>query len=581
MANFIPDEFIQKVLDETDIVSLIDSVTPLKKKGKDHWALCPFCDDGKNPAFSVSDQKQFYYCFKCRASGNAIGFLMNYHSKDFLESVEMLAKNLGLEIPITSSSKDMERYSFLYGLNDLAKDFYLKNITSDPGAKKVRKYLNERGIKDEILRDFEVGYAPEGWDNLIKHFNNLKQEIKMDTGLFKEGKKDRLYDVFRNRIIFPIFTKKQKVAGFGGRVIDVNDNPKYLNSPESEVFKKSRELYGLPNVLKINSKPDQIIVVEGYMDVLACFSFNLPFAVATLGIATNKFHIETLFSKTDEIIFCFDGDEAGKNASKLALEIAIGVMKDGKKIKFLFLPDNHDPASLLLEEGSKKFKELIKSATNLSAFLLDTILEKYDETIESKAAASKEFLSSIRRMPDSNFKAILKKEFSKKLGIELEDNKKIDSVSKKHSFEKEENMALGKVTKSILKCIIHNPDLAKSEYLDFFDRDNSFVGELIAFLRTKSEVSFPVIIQQFPSQKNFLIDLSNDPNLISADQGLDFIRQAIDYLKKSDKSSRKDFLKSKFQDSGLEEKEKLELKKLLTLAFESLDEKELSLLKEL
>ena len=582
MSDFIPEDFIQKVLEDSDIVSLVDSYVPLKRKGKDHWAQCPFCDDGKNPSFSVSEQKQFYYCFKCRASGNAIGFLMNYQSKDFVGAVETLAKNLGLEIPKTKSNYDREKFDELFRFNDEAKNFYKNNLLKQKEGEQVRSYLKERGISEEISKEFELGLSLEGWDNLVKHFESLKIEAKESSKLFKIAKNERKYDVFRNRLIFPITSRKNKIVGFGGRVLDDEDQPKYLNTPESEVFKKSRELYGLPNVLARNSRPSQILVVEGYMDVLSCFSFDLPIAVATLGIATNKFHLETLFQKTDEVIFCFDGDEAGRNASKLALEIAIPVVKDGKRVKFLFLPDNHDPASLLLEKGKDELSKLMNEATNLSDYLFESILEKHDSSLEGKAAASKEFISFVKPMQEGNFKTILVKEFSKKMDIELSEISPTKPEAKKHSQTEDTEMELSKVTKSLLKCIIHNPDLAKSEHLDYFIDNNQFlISPLISFLRAKSEVSFPMIIQEFSSQKNMLIDLSNDQNLISPDEDLKFIKQAVEYIERNQGDNLLQKLKIKHEKNELDPKEKIELKKLLTSKFEQLSEDELSLFKKL
>ena len=582
MSNFIPEDFIQKVLEDSDIVSLVDSYVPLKRKGKDHWAQCPFCDDGSNPSFSVSDQKQFYYCFKCRASGNAIGFLMNYQSKDFIGAVEILAKNLGLEIPRTKSNYDREKFDELFRFNDEAKNFYKNNLLKPKEGEKIRSYLKERGISEEISKEFELGLSLEGWDNLVKHFESQKIEAKESSKLFKIAKNERKYDVFRNRLIFPIASRRNKIVGFGGRVLDDEDQPKYLNTPESEVFKKSRELYGLPNVLARNSRPSQILVVEGYMDVLACFSFDLPIAVATLGIATNKFHLETLFQKTDEVIFCFDGDEAGRNASKLALEIAIPVVTDGKRVKFLFLPDNHDPASLLLEKGKDELSKLMNEATNLSDYLFESILEKHDSSLEGKAAASKEFISFVKPMQEGNFKTILVKEFSKKMDIELSEISPTKPEAKKHSQTEDTEMELSKVTKSLLKCIIHNPDLAKSEHLDYFIDNNQFlISPLISFLRAKSEVSFPMIIQEFSSQKNMLIDLSNDQNLISPDEGLKFIKQAVEYIERNQGDNLLQKLKIKHEKNELDPKEKIELKKLLTSKFEQLSEDELSLFKKL
>ncbi len=582
MSDFIPEDFIQKVLEDSDIVSLVDSYVPLKRKGKDHWAQCPFCDDGKNPSFSVSEQKQFYYCFKCRASGNAIGFLMNYQSKDFVGAVETLAKNLGLEIPKTKSNYDREKFDELFRFNDEAKNFYKNNLLKQKEGEQVRSYLKERGISEEISKEFELGLSLEGWDNLVKHFESLKIEAKESSRLFKIAKNERKYDVFRNRLIFPITSRKNKIVGFGGRVLDDEDQPKYLNTPESEVFKKSRELYGLPNVLARNSRPSQILVVEGYMDVLSCFSFDLPIAVATLGIATNKFHLETLFQKTDEVIFCFDGDEAGRNASKLALEIAIPVVKDGKRVKFLFLPDNHDPASLLLEKGKDELSKLMNEATNLSDYLFESILEKHDSSLEGKAAASKEFISFVKPMQEGNFKTILVKEFSKKMDIELSEISPTKPEAKKHSQTEDTEMELSKVTKSLLKCIIHNPDLAKSEHLDYFIDNNQFlISPLISFLRAKSEVSFPMIIQEFSGQKNMLIDLSNDQNLISPDEDLKFIKQAVEYIERNQGDNLLQKLKIKHEKNELDPKEKIELKKLLTSKFEQLSEDELSLFKKL
>ena len=582
MSDFIPEDFIQKVLEDSDIVSLVDSYVPLKRKGKDHWAQCPFCDDGSNPSFSVSDQKQFYYCFKCRASGNAIGFLMNYQSKDFVGAVEILAKNLGLEIPRTKSNYDREKFDELFRFNNEAKNFYKNNLLKQKEGELIRSYLKDRGISEEISKEFELGLSLEGWDNLVKHFESKKIEAKESSKLFKISKNERKYDVFRNRLIFPIASRRNKIVGFGGRVLDDADQPKYLNTPESEVFKKSRELYGLPNVLEKNSRPKQILVVEGYMDVLACFSFDLPFAVATLGIATNKFHLETLFQKTDEVIFCFDGDEAGRNASKLALEISISVVKDGKRVKFLFLPEKHDPASLLLEKGKDELSELIIKAKNLSDYLFESILEKHDSSLEAKAAASKEFISSVKSMQESNFKNILIKEFSKKMDIDLSTISPTKQEAKKHSQPEDTQMELSKVTKSLIKCIIHNPELAKSEHLDFFIDNNEFlISPLISFLRVKSEVSFPMIIQEFPDQKNILIDLSNDQNLISPDEGLKFIKQAVDYIERNQGDNLLQKLKLRHEKKDLNPKEKIELKKLLTSKFEQLSEEDLSLLKKL
>ncbi|MDA9595216.1 DNA primase, partial [SAR86 cluster bacterium] len=398
MAAFIPDEFIQRLLDETDIVSLVDSLVPLNKKGKDHWALCPFCDDGNKPSFSVSQQKQFYYCFRCRASGNAIGFLMNFQSHDFQGAIEILANNAGLEIPKSGNNKNYEKNKKIFDLNTLAANFYVKNLNEGSEALEVKNYLLKRGIAEEIIKNFQIGFAPKGWNNLTSFFeSNLSADLKkVDAGLLKISEKNNnVYDVFRNRIIFPIKSHRDQIIGFGARVIDPNDNPKYLNSSDSEVFKKGRELYGLSEILKNKKNLNRIIVVEGYTDVLSLFSKGINYAVATLGIATSKVHIDKIFTHVDEIIFCFDGDNAGVKAAESALSICLSVLRDGKKVKFLFLPEGEDPSSLLEKEGKDEFENRIENAKVLSEYLFEKILIKYDESIESKASASKEFLETV------------------------------------------------------------------------------------------------------------------------------------------------------------------------------------------
>ena len=585
MAGFLPDSFIQRVLDETDVVSLIDSYIPLQKKGKDHWSLCPFCEDGNNPSFSVSSQKQFYYCFRCRASGNAIGFLMNYQSKDFLDAVETLAANAGLELPKKINSESFEKYKKIIDANVAAKEYFASQISKNPKGKKINDYILNRGISAEVIKEFEIGFAPEGWTNLFDYFtnSNKKEFINDEVGLFKKSEKNKVYDGFRNRIIFPIKSKKGHVIGFGGRVID-EEMPKYLNSPENEVFKKGKELYGLHEVLKNNRSLKKVIVVEGYTDVLSLFSNDIKYAVATLGIATSKNHLEKLFSHVDEVIFCFDGDEAGMKAAESAMKIALPIIRDGKILKFLFLPNNEDPSSLLEKEGKEEFEKRIESSRVLSDYLFELVLNKYDDSIENKAAASKEFMSLIASMPGSNYKNILIQEFSKKVDIKLEEEVKVVPKRKqiKVSEEKEFDYALDKVTKSIVKTLIESPELSHLDELNFLMRsEEDFLSKFINFLRTKDKPTFPMILHAFEEQKTFLINLTEDKNLISPDAAKEYIIQAINFLKRNDKVKFQDKLKSKYLDGSMTEKEKIEFKKTLLENFENLDESEIQILKEI
>ena len=589
MPAFIPDEFIQRLLDETDIVSLVDSHIPLNKKGKDHWALCPFCDDGNKPSFSVSQQKQFYYCFRCRASGNAIGFLMNYQSHDFQGAIEILANNAGLEIPKTGNDKNYEKNKKIFELNALATDFYVNNLYKDGSQSEVKNYLLNRGINEETIKTFQIGFAPKGWDNLSTFFKkNLDAELqKVDAGLFKISEKNsKLYDVFRNRIIFPIKSHRDQIIGFGGRVIDPTDNPKYLNSSDSDIFKKGRELYGLSEILKNKKRINRIVVVEGYTDVLSLFSNDMNYAVATLGIATSKVHIDKLFTHVDEVIFCFDGDDAGVKAAESALNISLSGLRDGKKIKFMFLPEGEDPSSLLEKEGKEEFEKRMENSKVLSEYLFENILKKYDDSIESKASAMKEFLDITQLMPSSNFKKIMFQEFSKKLGVELEEikqperQKEPDARTKKNQV-KEEKLELDKVSKSIIKVLIDSPNLSSLPALDIFLEQDSFMSKFLNFLRSKENLTFPMILQAFEGKKQFLIDLAEDENLIAPNESKEYLIQAVNFLMKNDKENLLSQLKEKYENDSLSDQEKIELKKLLMNKFDDLDARELVLLKNI
>lgn len=589
MPAFIPDEFIQRLLDETDIVSLVDSHIPLNKKGKDHWALCPFCDDGNKPSFSVSQQKQFYYCFRCRASGNAIGFLMNYQSHDFQGAIEILANNAGLEIPKTGNDKNYEKNKKIFELNALATDFYVNNLYKDGSQSEVKNYLLNRGINEETIKTFQIGFAPKGWDNLSTFFKkNLDPELqKVDAGLFKISEKNnKIYDVFRNRIIFPIKSHRDQIIGFGGRVIDPTDNPKYLNSSDSDIFKKGRELYGLSEILKNKKRINRIVVVEGYTDVLSLFSNDMNYAVATLGIATSKVHIDKLFTHVDEVIFCFDGDDAGVKAAESALNISLSGLRDGKKIKFMFLPEGEDPSSLLEKEGKEEFEKRMENSKVLSEYLFENILKKYDDSIESKASAMKEFLDITQLMPSSNFKKIMFQEFSKKLGVELEEikqperQKEPDARMKKNQV-KEEKLELDKVSKSIIKVLIDSPNLSSLPALDIFLEQDSFMSKFLNFLRSKENLTFPMILQAFEGKKQFLIDLAEDENLIAPNESKEYLIQAVNFLMKNDKENLLSQLKEKYENDSLSDQEKIELKKLLMNKFDDLDARELVLLKKI
>ena len=349
----------------TDIVSLVDSYLPLKRKGKDHWGQCPFCDDGNNPSFSVSEQKQFYFCFKCRATGNVIGFLQAHQGYDFIESIESLAARNGIEVPYENTREFSKEKGPIYDALALASEIFENNLASSNDAENVRSYiLEERKISSKVSKKFELGYSTKSWDALTKAMldRGISEEILVKAGLSKKNKDGKLFDIFRDRLMFPIKDRKGRIVGFGGRVMNPDDQPKYLNTGETEVFQKSRELYGFFESLEERRDLNEIYVVEGYMDAIAMYEHGMKNSVATLGIATNRFHIQKLLQVVSQITFCFDGDDAGRGAAWGALKNVLPSVTDGTEIRFLFLPEGEDPASILEQHSAEDFKNLSKKA---------------------------------------------------------------------------------------------------------------------------------------------------------------------------------------------------------------------------
>ena len=373
MAGLIPDSFIEELLGRVDIVEIIERRVPLKKAGREFQACCPFHDE-KTPSFTVSPQKQFYHCFGCGAHGSAIGFLMNYEGLEFVDAVEDLAHHAGLTVPREASSKPRPSAG-LYDVLESASDFYQQQLKENPEA---IDYLKQRGVSGEIARDFGIGYAPQGWDRLIKQMGDSEAELARlrKTGMLSQGKSGE-YDKFRHRIMFPIHDRRGRVIAFGGRALD-DDGPKYLNSPETELFHKGRELYGLYLARRSTARLERILVVEGYMDVVALAQYGFQNCVATLGTATTSDHAELLFRAADEVIYCFDGDRAGRKAAWRALESTLPKLRDGRQARFLFLPEGEDPDTMVRKEGTEGFNALLDKSQPLSDFFFDHFTEQVD-----------------------------------------------------------------------------------------------------------------------------------------------------------------------------------------------------------
>ncbi|MDH3355677.1 MAG: DNA primase, partial [Chromatiales bacterium] len=348
MSGRIPQNFIDDLINRSDIVDVVDSRVPLKKAGREYQACCPFHNE-KTPSFTVSPNKQFYHCFGCGAHGTVISFLMEYENLAFVEAIKELASDVGMEIPKSEGFSnpapriDKAVTQSLYDVMGQANKFFQQQLRQHPQAGEAVDYLKQRGLSGEIARDFGIGYAPPGWDNLIKDLTPTPTKQLFDAGLVieKEGQ-GSFYDRFRERIMFPIHDQRGRVIAFGGRILG-DGKPKYLNSPETDIFHKGKELYGLFEARQSLKQIDRLIVVEGYMDVVALAQFGVRNAVATLGTAVTEPHLNQLFRTCSEVIFCFDGDSAGRKAAWRGLENGLPLMQKGRQIRFLFLPDGEDP----------------------------------------------------------------------------------------------------------------------------------------------------------------------------------------------------------------------------------------------
>jgi len=423
MASLIPQGFIDDLLDRLDIVEIIDTRVKLKKSGKNFSACCPFHDE-KTPSFTVSQDKQFYHCFGCGASGNALGFLMNYERLEFPQAVENLARSAGVEVPREASNPAADKRAAekkqIYTLLEKADEFYRTQLRQHPARMDGVQYLKNRGLSGDIAREFGIGYAPPGWDNLLKALGNNTDDLKrlFEGGMFieREGKR-QFYDRFRHRIMFPIRDTRGRVIGFGGRVLG-DDKPKYLNSPETPIFHKGQELYGLHEARQAYREIPRLLIVEGYMDVVALAQFGIRYGVATLGTACGEDNLKRAFRYTNEVVFCYDGDRAGRAAGLRALENTLPVMEDGRQVKFLFLPDGEDPDTLIRQIGAEKFTHMIELAVPLEDFLFDAVADGLDvQSMEGRARLSKLAAPLLDKLPKGVFRELMFANLANRTGL--------------------------------------------------------------------------------------------------------------------------------------------------------------------
>ncbi|MCH8502434.1 MAG: DNA primase [Aliidiomarina sp.] len=422
MAGFIPKDFIQDLVARADVVSVVDSRVRLKKAGRNYQACCPFHNE-KTPSFSVAPDKQFYHCFGCGAHGNALDFIMEFDGLEFPDAVEELASMLGLEVPReqrpgNKPARDRAEIEDDFELMERCARFFSQQLRDNPNRERVINYLKGRGLSGEVVRDFGIGYAPEQWDAILREFGKSpdRQKQLLALKMITENDRGKRFDFFRDRIMFPIRDRRGRVVGFGGRVLDSGE-PKYLNSPETRLFHKGRELYGFYEMKQKHRDLDRVVIVEGYMDVVALAQFGVTNAVAALGTAATSDHLQLLFRQAKQIICCFDGDRAGRDAAWRALENALPLLRDGTDLQFLFLPDGEDPDTIVRAEGAEGFNQRLDQAMAFREYFFDHLTEQVDlRTDAGKAELVGQAKQLIAKVASEFYRDLLTESLAHRLG---------------------------------------------------------------------------------------------------------------------------------------------------------------------
>lgn len=579
MKGSIPRTFIDDILTKTNIVDLINSRVKLKKAGRDYQACCPFHHE-KTPSFTVSDKKQFYHCFGCGAHGNAISFLMEYDKLEFVEAVEELAGFLGLEIPyekrphFNDSGKQVnfQTKRNLYELMQEIAKFYQQQLPLNIPA---QSYLQQRGLSAEIIDRFQIGYVPNAMDTVYRQFGKTREEQRklFDLGMLSRNDRGNVYDKFRNRIMFPIRDRRGRTVAFGGRVL-TDEKPKYLNSPETITYHKGSELYGLFEALQADDSPQKLLVVEGYMDVVALAQFGVNYAVASLGTSTTSEQIQLLFRSTEQVICCYDGDRAGRDAAWRALENALPYLEDGRQLKFIFLPDDEDPDSFIRQYGKQGFEEYIENAQSLSEFLFAHLTPQVDfSSKEGKAKLAALAIPLIKQIPGDILRLDLRNTLAKKLGIL--DPTQLESLlpnpAKSHNETTVPTMQFKRTPMRILiALLLQNPELVKFipdlEPLKNLDEPGyDLLAELTALCREKIGISAGQLLEHWRDtpQQGTLEKLLAWNHLIEDDKIEDTFRETLRYFYLQLVDKRIQWLIAKDRAEGLDLNEKQELSHLL------------------
>jgi DNA primase len=571
MAKHIPKSFIQELIERCDLVDLIQTRLTLKKRGTNYLALCPFHHE-KTPSFNVSAKKQLYHCFGCGVSGNGLTFLMEYERLEFVEAVELLALHLGLQIPYESVQDENthNQQKDLYHLLEKVAHFYQQQLKQHPSA---INYLKQRGLTGKICKEFAVGYAPHEWDSLLKKFPKDTEGL-LQAGMLIKKEHGGFYDRFRNRIMFPIRNRQGKVIGFGGRAID-NTEPKYLNSPETSIFHKSNELYGLYETQHAKQNTNHIVIVEGYLDVITLFQHEFNYAAAPLGTALTTEHLKRLTRYYKNIFLCFDGDAAGQKAAKRTLETFIPLLSSEFNIRFCLLPEDHDPDSFVRQQTSNNtFIQLLDHAVSFADFLFHHYI-KINDNFDNKAHYVNTILSLIRQIPDEIYQQILLKTLANKARIDQEKLQILLKDSNQQIIPKTSNKRPSPI-QMIAIMLIQHPELhQKIDDLTviscFKTPEQAFMQEVITYIRHHPNINTAALLERFKDHINYqlMVRLATYTLSIPTEGMMAEFKGALNLIKQTQIEEQIDRLLNKASQHPLSEEEKNNLQKLLNFKIEN------------
>jgi len=583
MAGRIPRQFIDDLLARSDIVELVETRVPLKKAGKNYQACCPFHTE-KSPSFTVSQDKQFYHCFGCGEHGNAISFIMEFDRLDFPDAIEELASHYGMEVPREENKaspaeqrKQQQAYQQRqddYQLMQQISQFFELQLKSATDKSIAIDYLKGRGLSGEIVKSFAIGYISDAWDGMMKVFGKSQPSNTqlVDLGMAIQGDKNRPYDRFRGRIMFPIRDKRGRVIGFGGRVLG-DGTPKYLNSPETRIYHKGQELYGLYEAKQANKQLSRLVVVEGYMDVVALAQHGVNYAVASLGTATTEEQLQTLFRTVKEVICCYDGDRAGRDAAWRAMNNALPLIRDGYTMKFVFLPDGEDPDSLIREQGQDAFEKILAEATPLSKFIFNHLLAEVDmNSLEGRASLVDSFQPYLAKLPAGVLKEAIINELANNFGTGTETQLAKFRKDNADKPDKKQRQTKNKVTpvRLAIALLLEHPHIVNAlEDVSILQHINlpgiALFSQLVSLCKQNPSIKSAQLLESFrdTAEGKQLAKLMCWQHHVETEAAEDVFLDCIERMLNSFVEQRTELLLQKAQLGQMNHQEKQELQALL------------------